>query len=62
MDEDFAFDDTVGMQTVELDDLPIDEEKNMEIKFKKVTSTASTSTLSGLYASHRIYSRWFIHA
>ena len=52
MDEDFAFDDTVGMQTVELDDLPIDEEKNMEIKFKKVTSKASTSTLSGLYASY----------
>ena len=35
MDEDFAFDDTVGRETVELDDLPIDEEKDMEIKFKK---------------------------
>ena len=40
MGEDFGLDDTVGKQTVEQDDLPIDEEKDMEIKFKKVTSTA----------------------
>ena len=33
MDKDTRFDDTVGRETVELDDLQIDEEKNMEIKF-----------------------------
>ena len=37
MDEDFGFDDTVGRETVELDDLPLDEEKNMEIQFKEVS-------------------------
>ena len=38
MDEDFGFDDTVGRETVELDDLPLDEEKDMEIKFKEVST------------------------
>ena len=39
MDDDFGFDDQVGRQTVELDDLPLDEERNMQIKFKQVSTS-----------------------
>ena len=40
MDEDFGFDNTIGRETVELDDLPLDEEKYMEIQFEKVSTSS----------------------
>ena len=40
MDEDFGFDDTVGRETVELDDLPLDKEKYMEIQFGQVSTSS----------------------
>ena len=44
MDKDTRFDDTVGRETVELDDLQIDEEKNMEIKFGEVNLKSTKVT------------------
>ena len=44
MDEDFGYDDVIGNQTVELDDLQIDEEKNMEIKFGEVNLKSTKVT------------------
>ena len=36
MDEDFGYDDVIGNQTVELDDLPMNKEIKQLVKFSEV--------------------------